>query len=143
MDTANADRQGSKEENTSMLHRIGFAAPAGIAFLMLIAGCSKTTEYPLQTVEQAKNSRQSQGWHLVEVLGDQQGPYRLVNSGQLNKGASNRSIRYTMNGKELVHDLDMPEECVYEGFENPAGNALVLVFTKTEGPTTKPAPPRL
>jgi len=108
----------------------------GVVALLVVgvwlAGCAKRDPYDVESVQKASQSGNYLGWQLQEILGDQTGPFRPTGDGDLNAGASARSVTYTVDGIRKRRDLNHLKGDVLLGcFENEAGNSMFLVFTKT------------
>ncbi len=98
-----------------------------------VAGCSARSDYPHKTVKEAAKIGNYMGWQLLQVLGDNNGPFRNLGDHQLNSGMR-KWVTYRMDGVEKKHDLsDVQDEVLLGRFENKAGNSMVLVFTKKPG----------
>jgi len=113
------------------------------AFVLLIVwaslvGCAKEDPYPIKTVQEASQSGNYMGWQLQKVLGDQNGPFRVLgdqlsNDPKPGGGMSARFVTFKVDGIKQRFDLmDLKGEVLLGRFENKAGNSMVLVFTQTD-----------
>jgi len=87
--------------------------------------------FPLKSLDEAARVNQSITPELRQVLGDTEGPFKLVSAMALNRNqAPNRTIRYQMDGSTKTYVIPKSFdglEIDAHFFENPKRNNLVLL----------------